>query len=161
MPPHKDMTKVIPPPEREAIEREIHALFTNGDLSDIARLLHKDQSLVSKMFNPYSDEKHNPVFTLISFLWAMDAIRDDLAGEVLNIILREREKWLPVEAKYQDAGRLTHNIVQEFGEFIEAELDGKDWSVQVSEIMDVINAADAKKKDILAKRNGKHLGVAK
>ena len=84
------MSKIIPPPDRETIEREVHSLFTNGDLSDIARLLHKDQSLVSKAFNPYSVEKHNRIYTFILYLWAFDAIRDGLAPEIINIVLRVR-----------------------------------------------------------------------
>jgi MarR-like DNA-binding transcriptional regulator SgrR of sgrS sRNA len=155
-----DMQKVIPPPDRETLEKEIHSLFTNGDLSDIARLLQKDQSLVSKMFNPYSDEKHNPIYTVILCLWAMDAIRTDLAPEMINIMLREREKWLPVDARKLDAAVLTGNIVTEFGEFIECELSGKNYDTQIKEIQDVIRAAEEKMRDIIAKNQREKFGVA-
>lgn len=154
------MKQIIPPPERENIEKEIHHLFTNGDLTDIARLLQKDLSLVSRAFSPFSDEKHNPVYQFMLHLWAFDAIRPDLAGEVLNIVLREREKWLPAHIKRECAAKLTGNISTEFGEFIEAELSGKSFDKQIHEIMDVINAAQAKKESIIAKKNAEHFGYA-
>ena len=155
-----DMSKIIPPPDREATEREVHSLFTNGDLSNLARLLQKDQSLISKAYNPYSTEKNNPVYQFILNLWAMDVVSDSLAGEVLNIVLREREKWLPARASADCPARLTHNIVREFGEFIEAELCDKNFEIQVKEIIDVINAAEKKKADIIAKKNRDYFGVA-
>lgn len=154
------MQKIIPPPERESFEREIAHLFVNGDLSDIARLLHKDQSLVSKAFNPYTDEKHNPVYQFVLYIWAMDAIREGLACEVLNIVLREREKWQRITGPNECPARLTGNIVKEFGEFMEAELDGKPFEKQIDELMDVINAAIEKKSALIEKRNAKHMGDA-
>lgn len=150
--------KIIPAPDRESFEKEIAHLFVNGDLSDIARLLQKDQSLVSKSFNPYTVEKHNPVYQFVLHLWAFDAIRDDLAGEVLNIVLREREKWQSVTVKEGCASRLTGNLVKEVGEMIEAEIAGKEYDDQIDEIMDVINAAEKKKLDVIMKRNAKYFG---
>lgn len=153
-----DMKKLIPPPEREAFEREIAHLFVNGNLSDIARLLQKDQSLVSKAFNPYSTEKHNPVYVFVQYLWAMDAIREDLAGEVLNIVLREREKWQQVPVQDKCPAKLTGRLVKEIGEMIEAEIEGLSFEKQIDEVMDVINAAEEKKDNIIALRNKKHFG---
>lgn len=107
------MKNIACPPDRETIEREIHALFTNGDLSDVARLLQKDQSLVSKQFNPYSEEKHSPISQFIFYLWAFDAIRDDLASAVLNIVLRERSVWLPETVSPADQPDLECHIIEE------------------------------------------------
>ena len=153
-----DLMKIIPPPEREQFEREIAHLFVNGDLSDIARLLQKDLSLVSRAFSPFSDEKHNPIYQFVLHLWAFDAIREGLAGEVLNIVLREREKWMPARGLTIAPSRLTGDIVKEFGEFMEAELSGKSYDIQIDEIMDVIHAAEKKKVDVIAHRNAKHFG---
>lgn len=158
--PLPNMTNITPPPDRETIEREIHSLFKNGDLSDIARLLQKDQSLISKEFNPYSDEKHNVIFQAILRLWAMDAIRPDLAPEVLNIVLREREKWLPVNVRDANPTLLTCDIITQFNEFLEAELSGKGYEVQIKEIQDVINAAEKKRSDIIAKSQREKFGAA-
>lgn len=155
-----DMQKIIPAPERETFEKEIAHLFVNGDLSDIARLLQKDQSLISKAYNPYTDEKHNPVYQFVLHLWAMDAIREGLAGEVLNIVLREREKWQCVPVRPGNPAKLTGNLVRELGEMIEAEIEGKSYEKQVDEVMDVIRAAEEKKNDIISKRNIKHFGGA-
>lgn len=155
-----DMKKLIPAPERETFEREIAHLFVNGDLSDIARLLHKDQSLVSKAFNPFSTEKHNPVYVFVQYLWAMDAIREDLAGEVLNIVLREREKWQHVPVREKSPAKLTGRLVKEVGELIECEIDGLSFEKQIDEVMDVINAAEAKKDNIIALRNKEYFGDA-
>lgn len=149
---------IIPAPDREAFEKEIANLFVNGDLSDIARLLQKDQSLVSKAFNPFSTEKHNPVYQFVLHLWAFDAIRDGLAGEVLNIVLREREKWQRVPFQNRCPAKLTGNLVREVGEMVEKELAGKSYDEQIDEVMDVINAAQEKKRAIIAKRNAAHFG---
>ena len=154
------LTMIVPPPEREALEKEIASLFTTGDLSDVARLLQKDLSQVSRAFNPFETERHNPVYQLILHLWAFDALRDGLAGEVLNIVLREREKWLPASRSGQSPATLTGNIVEQFKEFMECELNGDDHNAQINEICDVIRAAEDKKRDIIAKRNEKHLGTA-
>lgn len=158
MPPHMDMTKIIPPPDRETIEREIHSLFKNGDLSDIARLLQKDQSLISKEFNPYSDEKHNVIFGAMVRLWAMDAIRPDLAPEIINIVLRERQKWLPARVPAECPARLTGNLMKEVGEMIEAEIAGLDFDKQIKEINDVIRVAKEKEASVIAQRNVKYFG---
>lgn len=154
----RDMTNIIPPPEREEFEREIAFLFRNGDLSDIARLLQKDQSIVSKAFNPYCVEKHNPVYQFVLHIWAMDAIREGLACEVLSIVLREREKWQRIPLKDKCPARLTSTIVKEFGEFIEAEIGDKPYEVQIKEVMDVVRAAEEKKEAIIAKRNAQMFG---
>lgn len=152
------MTKIIPPPDRETFEKEVAHLFVNGDLSNIARLLHKDQSLVSKAFNPYTDEKHNPVYQFVVYIWAMDAIREGLAGEVLNLVLRERDKWQRVPKKDISPARLTGRIGKEFSEFLEAEIGGLSYDKQINEVTDVIAAAEEKKAALIALRNKKHLG---
>ena len=155
-----DMKKLIPPPERESFEREIANLFKNGDLSDLARLLQKDLSIVSRSFSPFTDDKHNPIYQFVLHLWAFDAIREGLAGEVLNIVLREREKWQRPVTTIRSAAKLTGSLVREVGEMIEAEIAGKNYDKQIDEIMDVINAAEEKKQDVITKRNAEYFGEA-
>ena len=145
----KDMSKIIPPPERESFEKEIAHLFVNGDLSDIARLLQKDQSLVSKAFNPYTDEKHNPVYQFVLHLWAFDAIRDGLAGEVLNIVLREREKW----HTHPPCGITAEKVGHELIEAMATEIEGCDADTQAKEWDDVERAARERKNAAISQRN--------
>lgn len=154
------MPTLTPLPDRETFEREIHDLFRNGDLGTIARYLERGQSIVSKQFNPFTDEKHNIVFEFLKVLWAMDGTREGLADATLCAVIREREKWLgemviPIES---DA-RLTKNILTEIGEFVEAELSGETWDEKIAECVDIEVAANKKKAALIAQRNRAHFGL--
>ena len=147
------MTTQHPLPEREVFEREIHDLFENGDLSSIARYLHKDQGQVSKAYNPYDETRHNPVFEFLRHLWAMDCRRDALADVVLSIVNREREKWLTDGVEVIDApAKLTGRCLRETGEAVECELAHADLDTQIHEFQEARDAYDAKIKALIAMR---------
>lgn len=150
------MTDMTPPPERESFEREIHDLFRNGDISNIARYLHKDQGLVSKAFNPFCEDKNNPIYITLQYLWAMDCIRPELGDKVLCILTREREKWLGEEPARDTPAKLTAHAGTQFVEAVESELSGATWDEQIAEWTDVEVAAQKKKADLIAKRNYEH-----
>src|SRR4051812_47472752 len=103
---------IIPPPEREALEREVSDLV-NGDVSRIARLLQVNQSTVSNAFNPYREDRHNPVYNFILHLWAFDQLRPGLADEVLTIVTREREIWTETPHVAKSRSQLTGSIGKE------------------------------------------------
>lgn len=88
--------RILPPPDREEFERELKSMLDDGDLSDLARLLQKDKSLVAKQFNPWAEDRHNPFYQVVLYLWAMDAISDTHGDFALQMILRERAIWQPV-----------------------------------------------------------------
>lgn len=153
-------TIMTPLPDRETFEREVHELFTNGDINTLARYLGTAQSTISKQFNPYTDEKHNPIYEFLRILWAMDALRDGLADTVLHIVIREREKWLGEGVVPPASGpKLTANIAREFSEFLESELSGETFDEQIAECVDIVVAAEKKKAQLIAARNHKHFGI--
>ena len=149
--------RIIPPPEREQLEREIHDLL-DGDMSEIARLLQIDQSTISRAFNPYNTERNNPIYQFILYLWAFDILRMGLGDEVLTIVCRERAKWLPTKKIATCPSRLTGNVGQQFVEAMESEMEGKSFDVQIKEWMDVEKAAGEKKQSIIDARNEKYFG---
>jgi len=152
--------KMTPPPEREVIEREVAELFRNGDLTDIARFLQKDFSSISREFNPAEDTRNNRVFQIIIGLWAFDNIREELGDDILAIIVREREKWLPSFSKLQiSPARLTGRVGKEFCEAVEAEIAALPFEKQIAEWSDVERAAREKKQAVIDERNAKYFGV--
>lgn len=154
------MTMLMPPPEREQFEKEIKQLVsTDKDISNIARYTQRDQAIVSKMFNPNTDEKHNPIYQFVVFLWAFDCLREGLADEVLNIIVRERQKWKPeLPRVYGNGAECTSEICKQFSEFLQVELEGKDYDVQIKEIFDVQRAVSLKIQQIIDRRNARYFG---
>lgn len=146
---------ILPPPEREAFEREIHVLIEQErDQSAIARLLQKDQSAVSNAFNPYREDRLNPIHQFVLYLWAFDVIRPGLANTVLEIVARERCKWLVSDApvRAQCPAKLTGKVGAEYAQAIETEIAGHDIDDQIREWGDVIKAAAEKQKALIAKR---------
>lgn len=153
---HKNTTVMathLPLSDREQFEREIHDLFTNGDLTHIARYMHRDQAAVSKAFNPYDETRHNPVFEFLRVLWAMDCHRDGLADAVLTIVTREREKWLADGIDIIHApGKLTGNVGRQLAEAVEQEIAHADLDTQIKEWGDVRDSADEKISSLLSQR---------
>lgn len=144
---------IAPPPEREQLEREIHDLV-NGDLSDLARLLQIHASTASNAFNPYREDKHNPVYQFLLHLWAFDCIREGLSDELLMIVCREREKWLPVAPLPVNTATLTADVGIQFSEFVEARLKGKTSDEQIKEANDIVAAATRLQGELIRERNG-------
>lgn len=64
-----------------------------------------------------------------------------------------RERYTDTTPAIEAPAKLTADISREFAEFIEAELEGKSFERQISELMDVINAATKKKNDLIAAKN--------
>lgn len=148
---------MLPLPDHEAFNKEIHELFVNGDLSHIARFLRKDQSAVSRAFNPFDDSRHSPVFELMSYLWAMDCHREGLGDAVLSIVTREREKWLIDGVEIIDSpAKLTADVGHELIEAIAAEIDGAPLDKQIQEWDDVEQKAREKKQSAMRQRGTVH-----
>lgn len=151
---------MTPPPDRETFEKEVHALFKNGDISNIARYLDRDQSLVSKALNPYCIDRHNTVYEFVRLLWAMDCLNDHLAAAVLAIVTRERDNWLrPDEAVNEHPAKLSGRCGHELTEAFEAEMQGLPIDEQISEWTDVLNAVTSKLKSLRKVRQGNHAVV--
>jgi hypothetical protein len=149
--------KVIPPPERETLEREIHDIV-DGDMSEIARLLQIDQSAISRAFNPYNNDRHNPIYQFILYLWAFDTLRMGLADEILNIVCREREKWLPTRKIAACPSRLTGNVGKQFMEAMEREMAGASHDELIKEWGDVERSAHEKVRSVIDQRNERYFG---
>lgn len=141
-----------PLPDQQEFEREIRQLFNDGDWTTIGRFLRKDRSIISRAFSPDVPERKNPFFCSLEYLWTFDAMRDDLANQVLAITERERMKWLPPPIVVADPAKATANIGRQFAELIDAELSGKPIDVQLREAMDIKTAAEAKVEEILGRQ---------
>lgn len=146
-----------PPPERYTFEREIKTLIPNdGDISDIARYLGINYSTVEKALNPADEDRHNPFYQCVRYLWALDCLRPGLGDSVLQIIRREREKWQAYQISISENGAsLTANIGATFSAYVEAELSGKDADELLKQLSDVELAVQTKKQEILKQRNQK------
>src|SRR5688500_5600428 len=91
----REMTMpILPPPEKNKLEIEISSLFENGDIEKTARYVQRDASLVSRILSPTSEHNNHVVYFFLLFLWAFDCIRRELGDAVINVVLRERDKWL-------------------------------------------------------------------
>lgn len=150
--------RVTLPPERESIEKEVAEMFSNGDFTDIARLLHRDRSAVSRAFSIDDQTRHNPVFEIVSYLWAFDQLRDLLGDEIVALILRERAKWTPRLAVPNCPVSLTTNIGTQFNEFLESKLKGEPWDMQIKECEDIETAARKKKDWLIVQRSNAKSG---
>jgi hypothetical protein len=148
-------TVMTPPPDRETFEQEVHRLLSDGDISNIARYLDRDQSAVSKSLNPYCTDRHNPVYEFVRLLWAMDCLHVDLAPAVLTIVHRERDKWLRSGDISDSPARLSGKCGHELAEAFEAEINGLPIDEQINEWTDVLNAVTAKLKSLRNVRQGK------
>lgn len=91
-------------------------------------------------------------------MWAFDCLREGLGDEVLNIIVRERQKWTPQKPQIVNGAECTSEICRQFSEFIQVELEGKDYDVQIKEIFDVQRAVNLKAQQIIDRRNARYLG---
>ncbi len=157
----KDLTNefMLPPPDKQEIEIEVAGLFHNGDIGTVARYVQRDKGIVSKQLSAHCEDKNNVIYYFLLFLWAFDCIRRDLGDAVLGIIVRERDKWLAECPRIaRSSAKLTADIGRQFTEFLEAELDGKDYDRQIKECVDIATAVNAKKADLIQKRNAKHFG---
>jgi hypothetical protein len=153
------MTHITPAPDREKFEREIRAMLDDQNLSAVARLLQKDQSAVSKAFSPNVPDRHNPIYQFVLYLWAFDHLKNGLADNVLNIVIREREKWTHEPFRRIVCGaKLTANVGREYSEFVEKELSEADIDILINEMNDVVSAAEEKKRDLMTRRNALHFG---
>lgn len=155
------MTRILPPPERESFEREIKSLISDdGDITSIAGFVQRDASIVSKMFNPFSTEKWNPIYLFVLFLWAFDCLREGLADAILKIVVRERDKWTLQRTRIlTNPADTTSNIGIQFSEFLKCELEGKSFDEQIKECVDIVEAAEAKKTELIERRNAHYYGV--
>lgn len=143
---------LAPLPERELFEREIHELV-NGDMSEVARLLRFDYSTVSRAFNPFKPDRHNPFYLAACYLWAFDYLRPDLGDAVVNILLRERGKWKAEDVVITDQpAALTKSIGTQLVEAIETEMEGESIDDQIDEYHDVKVAVEKKIADLSHKR---------
>lgn len=154
------MTRLLPPPERETFEREIKDLISDdGDIKAIAGYVHRDQSIVSKMFNPFSTDKWNPVYLFVIFLWAFDCLRDGLADAVLRIVIRERDKWRCTKTRiFTNPAETTSNIGIQFSEFLKCELEHKPFDEQIKELDDIGEAVRLKREELIERRNAHYFG---
>lgn len=147
----------MPPPERETVEREIHDLVTNH-LSELARLLQVNNSTTSNAFNPYRDDKNNPVYHFLLHLWAFDIIKPGLSDDILAIVARERSTWNPSASVNVCPAKLTKKVGTELFQAVEAEILGKPWEEQIKEWSDVERAANEKKQKVIETRNARYFG---
>lgn len=150
---NKEIT-MLPPPDKQDIELEVSSLFQTGDIKNIARYVQRDSGLVSKLLSANCDDKNNVVYFAILFLWAFDCIRRELGDAIVNIILRERAKWLVSDQKRAiSPAKLTSNVGKEYIKAIEKELSGAGYDEQIKEWMDVEMAARDKKQAVIDTRN--------
>ncbi len=140
---------LLPPPEREAFEREFKKLLpTDGDISDIARYAQTGQSNISRMYNPDCSDRQNPFFVSTVHLWAFDAMRAGLADDAIALVTRERLKWLPAPIVAIDPAASTSDLLEQFRQLMTAELEKLPLDVQLKEAQDVLRAAQKKVDEI-------------
>lgn len=151
---------MLPPPDKHELELEVDGYFRNGDKKDVARLLQKDSSTISRQLSPNQEHNNNLVYFFILALWAFDCIRRELGDAVINLVLRERAKWLGDALPFVPCpAKLTANIGREFSEYLEAELLDKSFDEQIKECVDIAVAVEQKKVALIARRNAKHFGI--
>ncbi len=148
----------LPPPAKLDIELEIDGFFHNGDKGQVARLVQRDLSVVSRMLSPNNDHNNHVVFTFLMFLWAFDSVRQDLGAEVINVVLRERQKWLGDTVPVEHPAKLTANVGHQCVEATEAEMLGLSIDEQIKEWTDVVNAATVKRNALIGIRSSAFRG---
>lgn len=154
---YTDMT--LPPPDKQDIELEVSGLFHNGDIGNVARYVQRDKGLVSKLLSANCEDKNHVVYFFLLFLWAFDTVRRELGDAVIEIVLRERAKWLNESPQViTSPARMTRQIGEELFEAVEAEMLDKSWDEQIKEWSDVERAAREKKLAVIERRNERHFG---
>lgn len=148
---HTEMT--LPPPDKQEIELEVAGLFRNGDIKAIARYVQRDAGMVSKMLSANCGDKNNVVYFGLLFIWAFDQVRRDLGDRVVEIILRERAKWLDEAPQVLSDADLTEQIGIEFSEYVACRMRGKDMDTQIKEAGDIEAAAAKLKANLIRERN--------
>lgn len=144
---------MLPPPDKQDLELEVDGFFRNGDKKDVARLVQRDSSTVSRQLSPNCDHNNHVVYWFLLCLWAFDNIRQDLGDAVINLVLRERAKWLnEAPSAIEHPAKLTSKVGQELVEAIEAEMSGHALDDQIQEWTDVVTAAAKKQQDLINKR---------
>lgn len=144
---------LLPPPDKHTLEMEVDGFFRNGDKKDVARFVQKDSSTVSRQLSPNCEHNNHVVYWFVQCLWAFDMIRRELGDSVINLVIREREKWLVDEPIITEhPAKLTGKVGEEFTEAIVAEISGHDADTQIGEWTDVINAATAKRNALIGLR---------
>jgi len=144
---------MLPPPDKQQLELEVDGFFVNGDKKDVARYVGRDSSTVSRQLSPNCESNNHVVYWFIHCLWAFDMIRRDLGDKVINLVLREREKWLADSpSMFDHPAELTGNVGTEYTEAIVAEIKNHDVDTQIREWTDVINAATEKRNALIGDR---------
>ena len=156
----KTMQMICPPPEREIIEQEVYRSLQTGTISNVARLLHKDQSQVSKAFNPYECDRNNPVYEYLVYLWAFDGTQAGLGDTIQKLVHRERDKWECFPRSVGTEAKLAASVGHEWTDFIEAQIDGRLIDERLAELEDVVVAVENLKKRLIAKRNSVYAEAA-
>lgn len=146
------MTHILPPPDKQEIELEVAGLFVNGDIKNVSRFVQRDAGLVSKMLSANCDDKNNVVYFGLLFLWAFDCVRRELGDQVVNIILRERSKWLAQDAQVFNDADLAEDVGIQFSEYVACRMKGKDLDTQIKEAGDIETAAAKLKANLIRER---------
>lgn len=152
---------ILPPPDKQEIELEVAGHFHNGDIGNVARYVQRDKGIVSKQLSANCDDKNNVIYYFLLFLWAFDCIRRELGDNIIEIVLRERAKWLNESPQIrQSPAKMTRAVGDELFEAIEADMADKAWNIRVKEWGDVERTARERKQAIITERNSQHFGVA-
>lgn len=144
---------MLPPPDKHELEMEVDGCFRNGDKGNVARLIHKDSSTISRQLSPNQEHNNHIIYFFILVLWAFDCIRQELGDAVIEIVLRERSKWLCQAPEIMEhPATLTKCVGVEYVEAIEAEMLGHSINNQIREWGDVITTASRKQQALIQSR---------
>jgi hypothetical protein len=149
----------FPPPDRYAFEREVKSFLPRKALERVSELTRKDQAAVSAAFNPNREDRHNPVYMILVYLWAFDQVADGIADRMLSLVVRERRKWLSAKCRGDVCHpTLTKSIGVEYVEAIEMEMNGASLDVKIKEFTDLRDAVDKKLDSLIAEKQKQYGG---
>lgn len=161
----KIMKRTLPPKDEVKhmfYGAAINEYFTIHSIGDTLKnkniewvLSHYPQGFTGDDLHGFKGDSHD-AFTYSTF---REAVKDGLADNVLNIVIREREKWTHKPFRKVVCGaKLTANIGREYSEFVEKELSKADIDSLINELTDVIEVAEEKKRDLIEQRQARHFG---
>jgi hypothetical protein len=152
---------ILPLPDREQFETELRdKIFERGDQKELAAYLRIRPSRISRQLDPYNEDCPSPSYQLVEWLWAADAGgRHELADQMIQQIIRERNKWLVnTPGRDEEEAALTAEIFEKATEFLKTESADTDLDTQLNKLEMIRQTVD-KKADCLKAKLARKKGL--
>lgn len=131
-----------PLPDRDEFERELHKIFEEGDLTDMAQFLPMDRTAVSRMLNPADPSRHNPWWLVTAAEYALDVQGQGKADKVIAFRERYRMQWRPKPFVLIDIAEAGTEVVDEVMDLFRKKMKGLPPDMILKEAMDIKQAVD-------------------